>query len=115
MMKGKLFTVAKFPGYTDSSEGKVSTWSCSPDLCKLQPINEINKKLSEIYGGLNPALVIFNISITVLRNMHMAQLYLGIARIVILMQGPNHYTYLCQLNPHFPNICRIVNMVYAYC
>ena len=97
------------------------TWGCSPDLCKLQPINEMNKNLSEIYGGLNAALDakshiqhdIQHFDNCTKQHVHGPAL-LGDCKDFYFDAGSKSL-YLCQLSPHFPNMRRIVNMVYAYC
>ena len=107
-----------FPSFVDSNEGKVSSWSCSSELCKFQPIEQVNEKLFNVFNTIHKCDLleardyIQNIDNCTRLATHDPTLQ-GHSKECHLDENAFYSTllYLRQLGPHFPNMRRLVYSV----
>lgn len=118
---GKLLT-NKFPSYTANASGTgTDTWKCSPTLCHIPPKPHVNQHITAIYTNIakfepleaQHVHFIWHMDDCTYNHLHDDNL-LGhheMCHTNPLACG-SKLLYLRHLAPHYPNLRRIVNMLY---
>ena len=109
-----------FPSFVDSNDNKVSSWSCSSELCEFQPIEQANEKLFNVFNTilkcdlLEASDYIQNIDNCTRLATHDPTLQ-GHSKECHLDENACYSTllYLRRLGSHFPNRRQLVSMAYS--